>query len=74
MKQYQIIRERDGVKEVIETSTRKRDIEKSFNSLMRSFRKENRYVVIPKNISYSIVVFCGEYGGLFETEYYIIAA
>lgn len=41
---------------------------------MRSFRKENRYVVIPKNIGYSIVVFCGEYGGLFETEYYIIAA
>lgn len=76
MKTSYIIKAQDENEEVRNfgiSYTTKREIESSFNRLMRSFAKDNRYIVERVNLGYARVTFfasCGYY----MTEYWISRA
>lgn len=71
-KEYQVIREHDGEKEVIATATNKREIEKWFNRYFRWVKAEARTRVERMNLGWFKAITIGEWA-IEKTEYYITA-
>lgn len=71
---YQLMRQFEGQEpEAIFTSTRKDEIERFFNRMMKSFRKDDKFMVQLKNSGYAIVTLFSTCG-MADTEYFICKA
>lgn len=67
---YAVMSESNGVTEVVFTSTRKAEIEKTFRRWIKGFKKRDNYFVSEMNMGYAIVTYIGPFAKV-ETEYYI---